>query len=90
MLVCTVRWGRHALLFPTNSINKLPQLTLDSYAQLQAGLSPFQLFKENINNLFALMMDNTAALTGWQVTMAAAFPKYEVKHRGSLNLASMV
>ena len=79
-----MRWGRHALLFPSNSINKLPQLTLDLYAQLQAGLSPFQLFKENVNNLFGLMVDNTAALIGWQVAI------YAVKCKGSLNLADMV
>lgn len=36
------------------------------------------------------MMADTAALIGWQVTMAASFPNYEVKHRGSLNVAGMV
>lgn len=85
-----MRLRSQAPLFPTNSISKLPQLTLDVCAQLQAGLSPFQLFKENINNLVGLMIENTAALIGWQVAMAAAFPKYEIKHRGSLNLACMV
>lgn len=79
--------GGILLLFPAT---KLPQLTLDLCTQPQAGLFQFQLFKENTNNLIGVMMDDSIALIGWQVTMAATFPNYEVKHRGSLNLAGMV
>lgn len=36
------------------------------------------------------MMNNTAALIGWQVAMADATPKHEVTHGGRFSLAGMI